>query len=164
MTTVTVVLKHRSSVPGARWCEPVDWVPENQIEGAEYVDGGWWDETSEVAGLVAFVQGDEGDVVEVDLDAVKLASGNKVIDNVEYPDVTALESLCGRLEGEASDCGGLSHHAAQESWGISVEVDGEGCSLVDCDGETWASGSSKEILAKESSLIRKIHQYAALNE
>ena len=53
-TKVTVRLCHNSSIPGARWCEPIGWEPANAIEGAEWVDGGWWGDDEQEAGLVCF--------------------------------------------------------------------------------------------------------------
>ena len=51
-TTLKVRLLHRSSVPHARWCEPVGWEPGNEIEGAEFLDGSWWSDHEEEAGLL----------------------------------------------------------------------------------------------------------------
>lgn len=81
-----VVLKHRSSIPGARWCEPVGWEPGNKIEGAEFVDGSWWGADSEEAGLVYFGDGEEGDTVEATFADLRLVSCGdcKVIGEVEY--------------------------------------------------------------------------------
>ena len=83
--TLTVQLQHRSSIQQARWCQPVGWEPANKIEGAEFVDGSWWGETEEEAGLVCFVEGDEGDEIEVALDDLRVASCGdcRVIGEVE---------------------------------------------------------------------------------
>lgn len=60
------------TIPGSRWCEPIDWQPANDIPETIWVDGAWWDDTSEVAGVVcAYVVddgGEEGSVVDADLD------------------------------------------------------------------------------------------------
>ena len=76
-TTKTVRLKHNSSIPNARWCEPVGWEPQNTIEGAEFVDGSWWSEDSEEAGLVWFGERDAygaEEVIEASLDDLRVAS------------------------------------------------------------------------------------------
>jgi len=70
--TLTVRLGHRSSISGARWCQPIGWEPANTIQGAEFIDGSWWGE--EEAGIVCFVAGDEDDEIEVELDDLRLAS------------------------------------------------------------------------------------------
>lgn len=74
--TVRVRLLHNASIPNARWCEPVGWVPKNVIAGAELVDGAWWDEYEEVAGMVLF--GDHSfelyEVAEVNLGVLRVAS------------------------------------------------------------------------------------------
>ena len=71
--TLKVELGHRSSIQGARWCKPIGWEPANTVEGAEFVDGSWWNE-SEEAGLVCFVQGEEGDTLEVSAEDLRVAS------------------------------------------------------------------------------------------
>ena len=58
---VTVKLQHRSSIWGARWCLPVGWEPTNEIDGSEFLDGSYWDDTEETAGVIGFVDGDEGE-------------------------------------------------------------------------------------------------------
>jgi hypothetical protein len=82
--TLKVELKHRSSISNARWCQPVGWEPANEIAG-EFIDGSWWSESQEEAGLVCFVQGDEGDVIEVPVDELRVASCGdcRVIGEVE---------------------------------------------------------------------------------
>jgi hypothetical protein len=72
--TVTVRLLHESSIPGARWCEPIGWKPSNEIEGAEFSDGSYWEETEEVAGFVCFADGCKEDEIEVSLDDLRIAS------------------------------------------------------------------------------------------
>lgn len=72
--TVKVRLGHRSSIPGARWATPVGWEPTNEIEGSEFLDGSWWDETEETAGLVCFTPGDDGDQIDAPTDEVRVAS------------------------------------------------------------------------------------------
>lgn len=72
--TLTVKLCHCSSIPNARWCEPVGWEPVNEIEGAEFLDGSWWSENEEEAGLVAFVEGNEGDEIDVSPDSLRVVS------------------------------------------------------------------------------------------
>lgn len=75
--TVTVRLLHNSSIPGARWCDPVGWEPANAIEGAELVDGSWWNDDGEVAGLVWFGDRSEcgaSEVIEVRLEDLRVAS------------------------------------------------------------------------------------------
>lgn len=86
--SVKVRLLHNSSIPHARWCEPVGWEPSNDVEGSEFVDGSWWDDDGETAGLVWFGDPDEygaNEVVEASLDDLRVAScGNcKVIGEVE---------------------------------------------------------------------------------
>lgn len=83
--SLKVVLGHRSSISQARWCQPVGWKPKNEIEGADFVDGSWWGESEEEAGLVCFVQGEEGEEIEVSSDDIRVAScGNcRVIGAVE---------------------------------------------------------------------------------
>lgn len=82
--TVKIRLLHRSAIPHARWCEPVGWEPTNRIEG-EWIDGGWWSETDEEAGIVWFGEGQEGDEVEADLDDLRVVSCGdcRVIGEVE---------------------------------------------------------------------------------
>lgn len=85
-TTRTVELMHRSSIPGAWWCTPIGWEPANEIEGAEFTDGSWWDETGEVAGLVCFgdFDGHSGETIEIPAEELRVAScGNcRVIESV----------------------------------------------------------------------------------
>lgn len=74
---VKVRLLHNSSIPGARWCEPVDWEPANKMEGAVWADGAWWDEEDEVAAMVWF--GDVNsygaeEIVDVRLDEIRVVS------------------------------------------------------------------------------------------
>ena len=86
---VEVVVRHRSSVPGARWCEPKGWAPTNLIEGAEYVadTGSWWDPSEEAAGILVWTAPDavKGDVATVSLDDLRVASCGdcRVIGRVE---------------------------------------------------------------------------------
>lgn len=49
---VKVKLLHDCPIPGARWCEPIGWEPANEIKGAVYEDGAWWDDHEEVASLI----------------------------------------------------------------------------------------------------------------
>ena len=84
--TVTVLIGHRSSIAGARWCRPVGWTPRNQIEGADWNDdGAWLTEEGEAAGLVVFGHDDEGETVTVGLDDLRVASSGdcRVIGGVE---------------------------------------------------------------------------------
>lgn len=85
--TVTVLLGHRSSIAGARWCRPVGWTPSNQIDGADWHDdGAWLSEDSEEAGLVVLGHdGSEGETVTVGLDDLRVASSGdcRVIGPVE---------------------------------------------------------------------------------
>lgn len=83
--TITVRLMHNSSIPQARWAKPIGWEPQNEIGGSEYVDGSWWDEYEETAGIVCFAEGDEGDEIEVSVDECRIAStGNcRVIEKVK---------------------------------------------------------------------------------
>jgi len=86
--TVTVRMLHHSSIPNARWCEPVGWEPANEVEGAETYDGSWWDESEEIAGLVWFGDRDAyemDEVAEVDLADLRVASCGdcRVIGEVE---------------------------------------------------------------------------------
>lgn len=75
--TVTVRLQHNSSLPNSRWCEPVGWEPKNEIEGAEYQDGSWWDEYENVAGLVWFGHPDAygaNEKIEASLEDLRVVS------------------------------------------------------------------------------------------
>jgi hypothetical protein len=71
--TVAVVLCHRTMISEARWCEPLGWRPANEILGAEYADGAWWADGDEEAGLICFVQGKEGQELQVGLDDLRVA-------------------------------------------------------------------------------------------
>jgi len=84
-TKLTIALAHKSAIPGARWATPVGWEPANEIDGSEYLDGSWWSEDSETAGLLYFGAGSEGDTVEADADDLRVAStGNcRVIGQIE---------------------------------------------------------------------------------
>lgn len=77
-TQVKVKILHDSSIPNSRWCEPIDWEPANEIDGAEYTDGSWRDATEEVAGIVTFdahaVLESEDAIVEVPLDSLRVAT------------------------------------------------------------------------------------------
>jgi len=77
VTTVTVRLLHYASIPNARWCEPVGWEPTNAVKGSELVDGAWWDDDNQTAGLVWF--GDlytygANEVMQASLDDLRVAS------------------------------------------------------------------------------------------
>ena len=75
--TVTVRLLHNASIPNARWCEPVGWEPANVVEGSELVDGAWWDDDEQTAGLVWFGHPNEyvaNEVMEANLDDLRVAS------------------------------------------------------------------------------------------
>ncbi len=76
-TTRTVTLMHNASIPGARWCEPKGWEPANVIEDADFVDGAWWYDDEQAAGLVWFGNRDAygaRETVEVSLDDLRVAS------------------------------------------------------------------------------------------
>lgn len=76
-TTVTVRLAHNAAIPGARWCQPVGWEPRNEIEGAEFVDGSWWSDSEEEAGLIWCGERDAygaEEVIEATLDDLRVAS------------------------------------------------------------------------------------------
>jgi len=76
--TVKIRLLHKSSLPGARWCEPIGWEPVNVIEGSIQEEGAWWDGNNEnTAGLCWFGEpGENGhnDVVEVPLAELRVVS------------------------------------------------------------------------------------------
>lgn len=75
--TVQVQLLHSASVPGARWCSPIGWVPGNEIIGSVYEDGSWWDDSEETAGLIVLRAASEygwGDKAEVDVNDLRVAS------------------------------------------------------------------------------------------
>ena len=76
---------HRSSIPGASWCVAQGWEPSNQIEGSEYLDGSWWSDQEQTAGMIYFGAGEEGSAIEVDIDDLRIAAtGNcRVIGEVE---------------------------------------------------------------------------------
>jgi len=59
---------------GARWCTPVGWVPANDIPGTRFDDGAWRSREREVAGIVYFTNGKEGQVVEANLDELGVAA------------------------------------------------------------------------------------------
>jgi hypothetical protein len=82
-------VNQKSSVSGASWCVPVGWEPDNQIEGAEFVDGSWWTEESEEAGLLYFGDGEAGTEVEATFADIRVAScGNcQVIGEVEHEEL-----------------------------------------------------------------------------
>jgi hypothetical protein len=71
-----VEVGHPASIPGARWCRPVGWSPQNVIDGAEWFDGdgSWQDENGDAAGIVIFDIGREGDRVTVGLNDLRVAS------------------------------------------------------------------------------------------
>lgn len=69
-----ITLGHKSSIPGARWCKPNGWEPQNQVEGAEFTDGSWWGQQGEEAGLVCFVEGEEGELKCVTAEDLRVAS------------------------------------------------------------------------------------------
>ena len=73
---VAIRLLHKSSIQGGIWCEPAGWKPANDIEGAEFVDGSWWAQREEVAGLVWFGNpvGCEDEIIEVSLECISVAS------------------------------------------------------------------------------------------
>lgn len=103
-TKITRVrLLHNASIPGARWCEPLDWEPANQIDGSEFVDGGWWDAEEQTAGLVWF--GDRNaygaeEVIDASLDDLRVASCGdcRVIGAVELSDSDHAEDPLAALE------------------------------------------------------------------
>jgi len=88
MAQLKIRLGRRSSIPQARWCVPIGWEPSNVIEGAEFVDGSWWGENEEEAGLVCFTQGDEGQEYCVALGDLRVASCGdcRVIGEVQLSD------------------------------------------------------------------------------
>lgn len=79
--TYRVRLLHNASIPGARWCEPIGWEPTHEVEGAEFVDGGWWSDDEEEAGLVWFGERDaygHQEIIEASLDDLRVASCGEV--------------------------------------------------------------------------------------
>ena len=86
---VTVLVRHRCSIPNARWCRPVGWSPRNRIEDADWYDddSAWLDDDGEAAGLVLFCDEEvsDGDTVTVGLDELRVASSGdcRVIGPVE---------------------------------------------------------------------------------
>ena len=88
MPKLKIRLNHQSSIPGAIWCEPIGWEPTNEIEGADYFDSGWWDDVENVAGIVAFVDGDQNEVIECDISDLRIASCGdcRIIGEVEIDD------------------------------------------------------------------------------
>ena len=81
-----VRINHKSSVSGASWCVPIGWEPDNQIEGAKFVDGAWWSAESEEAGLLYFGDAEEGSEVDATFADLRVVScGNcRVIGEVEF--------------------------------------------------------------------------------
>lgn len=80
-----ISVNHRSSIPGARWCTPVGWEPANEINGAEFLDGSWWSDHEEEAGIVYFGEASDGDEIEVSPNDLRVASTGdcRVIGRVE---------------------------------------------------------------------------------
>lgn len=77
MPTVKVRLLHNSSIPNARWCDPVGWDAGNVLLGAEYDEGSWWQGWEQVAGLVWIGNPNEygvREVIECELSALRVAS------------------------------------------------------------------------------------------
>jgi hypothetical protein len=83
--TMKIRINHKSSVSGASWCTPIGWEPDNQIEEAEFVDGSWWSEESEEAGLLYFGEAQEGEEIEASFADLRVASCGdcRVIGEVE---------------------------------------------------------------------------------
>lgn len=81
-----VRINHKSSVSGASWCTPVGWEPDNQIEGAEFLDGSWWSDSEEEAGLLYFGEAQEGEEIEATFADLRVASCGdcRVIGEVEF--------------------------------------------------------------------------------
>lgn len=84
---VEVIVGHRSSIAGARWCQPSGWSPRNRVEGADWSDGdgAWTTEEGEAAGIVIFGHDEEGETVTVSVDDLRVASSGecRVIGEVE---------------------------------------------------------------------------------
>lgn len=161
-----ILILHRTSISGAAWCKPVGWRPENVVAGGEYVDGSWWDEDGEVAGLAYYTDAEEGSEIEVDPNYIVLLGTPDMNDlgPVELPWVEGVDGLCQRMEDEACEFGGIPHSAERRDWGIESRMTIDGFDLVDCDGVVWASGTSREILAKEESLLAGVRRATRKNE
>ena len=78
-------INHKSSVSGASWCTPIGWEPDNQIEEAQFVDGSWWSDVEEEAGLLYFGEAQEGEEIEASFADLRVASCGdcRVIGEVE---------------------------------------------------------------------------------
>ena len=100
-TTYEVEIGHRSSIAGAYWCKPIDWAPANQIDAAEFIDGSWWTDDEEIAGIVCFQQGEKGDCIEVTLDDLRVASCGdcRIIAEIQLKPVHRRERM--RRDGRA---------------------------------------------------------------
>lgn len=75
--TLKVRLLHNASIPNARWCEPIGWTPANEVKGAEFDNGCWWDGDEEAASLVWFGHPNEygaNEVMQANLDDLRVAS------------------------------------------------------------------------------------------
>ena len=97
-----VLINHKSSVSGASWCTPIGWEPDNRIEGAEFIDGSWWSDDCQKAGLLFFGEATEGEQIEATFADLRVAScGNcRVIGEVEFG--TPVEDIGGGFS-EAAD-------------------------------------------------------------
>lgn len=88
-TMVEVTIRHQSSLPRARWCQPVGWTPRNTIDGADWSDsdGCWWGDSDEEAGVILLADCGmtEGETVTVNADDLRVASSGdcRVIGKVE---------------------------------------------------------------------------------
>lgn len=74
---VIVRLLHASSIPNARWCEPVGWEPTNVVDGAVFDDGAWWGDYDQAAGLIWVGKPDEYgnyEIIEASVDDVRVAT------------------------------------------------------------------------------------------
>lgn len=89
-TAFRVIVGHRSSIAGARWCKPAGWSPRNRFDGADWCDedGAWIDANGEYAGIVVFHHYEEGETVTVSIDDLRVATSGecRVIGEVEVSD------------------------------------------------------------------------------
>jgi hypothetical protein len=71
---VQIKVGHQSPMRGAHWCHPVGWTPANQLPGCEFIDGAWRNEMGDTAAIACFTLEEEGAIIEVPLEDLRVAS------------------------------------------------------------------------------------------
>lgn len=74
MTTCQIRVGHPTPMIGAHWVEPVGWTPANEVPGAEFRNGSWWNGDEEVAGIACFTQEDFGAVSDVAVEDLRVVA------------------------------------------------------------------------------------------